>query len=100
RCARDLHAALGNPPIRWIDTGHYGLFLGARSAMDASAAYLNNVWSEAPKEESDAPRVAAPTIKAGLIFGLDSIVTPAIQWQAYTFLRRRDRMSLLHADLG
>jgi hypothetical protein len=35
-----------------------------------------------------------------VLFGLDSIATPEIQWQAYTFLRRRDQMSLLHGDLG
>jgi hypothetical protein len=41
-CARNLWKALDHPPIRWIDTGHNGLVLGAHSAMSASASYLKN----------------------------------------------------------
>ena len=68
--------------------------------MSASATYLKRAWSESPDEARAAPPVHAPTIKTGLLFGLDSVATPAIEWQALTFLRRRDQMSLLHADLG
>ncbi|MCA1597313.1 MAG: hypothetical protein LC772_12945, partial [Chloroflexi bacterium] len=30
----------------------------------------------------------------------DILVTPALQWQAVTLLRRPDHLSLVHADLG
>jgi dienelactone hydrolase len=115
-CGRELWKALGRPPIRWVDTGHAGLFLGAGGAKRATSSFLRSAWkgaggepraglldgppgAEAPSR-LPAPKVWAPTLKLGMVFGLDSIVTPALEWQAYSFLRRRDHMSLLHADVG
>jgi hypothetical protein len=100
RCGRELWKALGRPPIRWLDTGHSGPLLAQGSAMRATATYLHSVWGEESGQAAQAPKVYAPTIKAGTIFGLDSIVTPALTWQAYSLRQRRDQMSLVHADLG
>jgi dienelactone hydrolase len=100
RNARALWEALGRPPIRWIDTNHLGIVLAQRSLMRASLAYLRSVWADAPQEPPRVPAVSAPTVKLGALVGLESRLTPALQWQAVSFAARRDHMSLLHADLG
>ncbi len=97
RAATELWEALDKPPIQWLDIGHYGLFLGVKSAENATYAYLNNVWNGTP--DAPIPRVYAPTIKGGLLFGLDSNVTPAVTFQ-YPLLRKSNHQSLVHADLG
>lgn len=99
-CGRVLWRALGKPPIQWTDTGHAGPILAQRSVLRTSVAYLDSVWEGKPLDSDQLPRVRVPTIKVGMLFGLDSVVTPAVQWQAYSFLQRRDHMSLLHLDLG
>jgi dienelactone hydrolase len=99
RHARELWEALGRPPIRWVDTNHFGIGLAPRSVMRAAAVYLHSVWNPAA-ESTELPRIRALTLKTGVLIGLESTVTPAIQWQAISFARRRDQMSLLHADLG
>ncbi len=97
RASTELWQALGKPPIQWLDIGHYGLFLGVQSAEKATYQYLRNVWNGTP--EAPIPRVYAPTIKGGLLFGLDSNVTPAVTFQ-YPLLRKSNHQSLLHADVG
>ena len=97
RASTELWEALGRPPIQWLDIGHYGLFLGVKSAQRATYIYLNNVWNGTP--EAPIPRVYAPTIKGGLLFGLDSNVTPAVTFQ-YPLIKKSNHQSLIHADLG
>ncbi len=97
RASTELWKALGKPPIQWLDIGHYGLFLGVNSAQKATLTYLNNVWNGTP--EAPIPRVYAPTIKGGLLFGLDSNVTPAVTFQ-YPLIKKSNHQSLIHADLG
>jgi dienelactone hydrolase len=106
RAAERLWQALGRPPIQWIDTNHPALALVPRQAMRTTLSYLQSVWN-APAGESSTridgkgvPRIWVSTIKAGTIFGLDSVATPAIQLQVLSFAARRDHMSLLHADIG
>ena len=95
--ATELWEALGRPPIQWLDIGHFGLYLGVRSGERATYAYLKNVWNGTP--DAPVPKVYAPTIKGGLLFGLDSNVTPAVTFQ-YPLLRKSNHQSLFHADLG
>ena len=93
----ELWEALGKPPIQWLDIGHYGLFLGVTSAEKATYTYLTNNWNGTP--DAPIPKVYAPTIKGGLLFGLDSNVTPAVTFQ-YPLVKKSNHQSLLHADLG
>ena len=95
--ATQLWEALGRPPIQWLDIGHYGLFLGVNSAQKATYRYLTNVWGGTP--DAPIPRVYAPTIKGGVLFGLDSVSTPAVTFQ-YPLIRKSNHQSLLHGDLG
>jgi dienelactone hydrolase len=99
RDAQALWEALGRPPIRWVDTNHFGLALAVDPVLRISLAYLRSVWDAAPRDDPDLPALHAPTIKLGLLAGLDTILAPALQWQACSF-GRRDHMALLHADLG
>jgi dienelactone hydrolase len=99
RDARTLWEALGRPPIVWIDTNHFALGIAADAAMRASVAYLQSVWDGAPREARALPGIHPPTLKLGLLAGLDAILEPALQWQFYS-LGRRDHMGFLHADLG
>src|SRR5581483_2433381 len=100
RDAVALWQALGRPPIRWLDTNHYAPLLAAGCIERASAAYLRAVWSQEPAPERRVPGIYAPTLKLGLLMGLDSNLTFGLQWQALTFAARSDHMSLLHADIG
>jgi dienelactone hydrolase len=100
RHALALWEALGRPPIRWVDTNHFAMGLAAAALMRVSAAYLHSVWDTSPSEPARIPAINAPTLKLGLVSGLDAALTPAIQWQAHSFMARSDHMSLLHADLG
>jgi dienelactone hydrolase len=100
RHARELWEALGHPPIRWLDTNHFGPGLAPRTMMKAAATYLHSVWDSPSTPPDSLPRVGALTLKLGTMVGLDAAVTPALQWQVLSLARRRDHMSLLHADLG
>jgi dienelactone hydrolase len=100
RDAKALWEALGRPPIRWVDTNHFGLALMPRSVMRLSAAYLHAVWDNPSDQDPPLPPLHAITLKMGFLTGLDSEITPALQWQALTLVHRWDHMSLLHADLG
>ena len=104
RAAEKLWRALGRPPIQWIDTNHPALALAPRQAMNVTLRYLQSVWNDSPAESSTrnevkVPRLRIPTIKSGVVFGLDSVATPAVQWQFFN-LGTREHMALLHADLG
>jgi dienelactone hydrolase len=100
RCAEGFWEALGRPPIIWLDAGHIVPVRIEASAARTSAAYLASVFEGNPKQVNELPRAYVPTFKIGLISGLGTLVTPAVQWQAITLLKRPDHMSLLHADLG
>jgi hypothetical protein len=100
RNALELWDALGHPPIQWVDTNHFGLSLAPASLMRASATYLHSVWDDPAADPDDPSPLHAFTLKLGMLIGPESALTPAVQWQAYSFAARRDHMSLLHADLG
>ena len=97
KSSTELWKALGKPPIQWLDIGHYGLFLGVNSAENATYTFLTNNWNGTP--DAPIPRIYAPTIKTGLLFGLDSNVTPAVTFQ-YPLVKKSNHQSLFHADLG
>src|SRR5207247_7664293 len=98
--AAELWEALGKPPIRWVDSGHFGVMFAANSAAKAAADYLQQVWGGVAPGEERIPKVQTATLKLGFLSGLDSHLTPAIQWQALTLGMRPDHMSLLHFNLG
>lgn len=97
--AEELWEALGKPPIQWLDVNHTGLSLGVGSLMKTAAAYLETAWGDDPTNLAGVPRVRVPTLKAGFLVGLDSKVTPAVQWQFFSLGTRR-HMALLHANAG
>jgi dienelactone hydrolase len=100
--AQELWEALGRPPIQWLDTNHMALSYAQRSAMRAATAYLQMAWQQAAGESTSSakiPTIKAPTIKVGVITGLDTLVTPAIQLQALR-LGTRKHMSLLSGNVG
>lgn len=99
RHAEQLWEELGRPPIQWADVNHVGLLLSLDSVIKTTIAYLETAWSETPDDLSRVPRVRAVTIKAGLMSGLDTIVTPALQYQFFSIGTRR-HMALLHANAG
>ncbi|HLV79303.1 MAG TPA: hypothetical protein VKT32_03445, partial [Chthonomonadaceae bacterium] len=92
-----LWNALGRPPIEWLDTNHYAPIFVARSLMRATVAYLDSVWSGSPPRVM---RLSVPTIKFGMLAGLDSALTPALQWQVMALGFRPDHMSLFNLHLG
>ncbi len=96
-----LWEALGKPPIKWIDTNHMALILSTKSAMRAALVFLQATWNGASAQEAAAqtPHITVPTLKIGWLTGLDSRLTPAVQYQALT-LGQRNHMSLLSANLG
>ena len=110
QAARDLYVppengtvlwnALGRPPIQWVDTNHFAFLLAGPSLVETAIAYLNRVWEGRADDPTPLPRFRAPTITVGLLSGLDSLVTPAIDWQFLSFATRRNHLSLLHADVG
>lgn len=101
QAARKLWDALGRPPIRWIDTNHMALILSTQSAVRAALSFIEASWNGATPSEAAAqtPRLTVPTLKLGWLTGLDSRLTPAIQYQALT-LGSRKHMSLFGANLG
>lgn len=95
-----LWSALGRPPIRWIDTNHFIGLSKPEAIADFALVYLRRVWSGHADDPAPLPRLDWPTLKIGLISGLDARVTPAFQWQFQSFGSRPDHMALFHADLG
>lgn len=105
RSSQELWEALGRPPIRWVDMGHFGLNLAVPQARAPVLSFLNQAWDEAngPHPEETylrAPRIYIPTVKAGLISGLDSTITPAVTVQVLSLGTRPDHLAWLHADVG
>lgn len=98
--AETLWKALGKPPIQWLDINHLGLQLAPSSAMKTTEAFLRQVWTGQPLDSIKAPTIRVPTIKVGLISGLDSLVTPAVQLQAFKLGSRRDHLPFLNANVG
>ncbi len=99
RYAEQLWETLGRPPIQWADVNHWGLSLTLNSVIKTSIAYLETAWGETPDDLSRVPRIRAVTLKAGLMSGLDTSFTPALQYQFFS-LGTRDHMALLHTNVG
>ncbi len=105
RSSQELWEALGRPPIRWLDFGHFGLNLAVPSARSAALEFLNQAWTDAEQNGDDAtrlraPKIYAPVVKAGILSGLDSNITPALTVQVINIGTRRDHLSWVHADVG
>ncbi len=98
--ATALWEALGRPPIRWVDTNHFGLLFGGNSVATAAADYLFSVWAGESGFESRIPPIRAATVKFGILSEDDWRPTPALLWESVKLGYRPDHMSLLHLDLG
>ncbi len=98
--ATELWNALGRPPIRWLDTNHYGPLFGGRSIMGTSTEYLQSVWRDPANLYPVLSPMHVPTFQIGAVFGLDSAAEPAFEWQAITLATQPNHMSLLHLDVG
>jgi len=100
RSAEVLWEALGKPPIQWVDTNHFSVInFASNSVLRASVPYLQSVWNDRPLEARDIPNVHAPTFKFGVVMNLDSVITPAVQWQFLGLGTTRHR-SFINANLG
>lgn len=101
QAATSLWEALGRPPLRWIDTNHMALILSPQSAIRTALSFIEASWNGATPAEAaaQAPKITVPTLKFGWLTGLDSRLTPAIQYQALS-LGSRKHMSLFGANLG
>lgn len=103
--SKELWNAIGRPPIRWVDCGHFGLNLALPQAHRAALAFLQSAWADAEQNGEDAsrlraPRIYVPTVKAGLLSGLDSNLTPALTVQVVSIGTRSDHLAWVHADVG
>lgn len=98
--ARELWLALGQPPIQWLDTGHFAIGLNPASVFRAASAYLWGVWNGLPDSQISVPRVWEPTLKIGLLDQSGVGISPAVQWQFLTLLSRPDHISFLSLNLG
>lgn len=94
-----LWNALGQPPIQWIDTNHIALRFSGTSTIRAAYWFLQAAWRGDEEAMRNTPKIHVPTLKFGWLTGLDSRLTPAVQYQALT-LGQRKHMSILGANLG
>ena len=99
RDAQQLWEALGRPPIQWVDTNHPGLFLARGATMRTVSNYFQGVWSGQSFDARDLKQIYVPTVKAGFVFNLDSLVTPAVQLQ-FASIGTRHHRSVLNANVG
>ncbi|RYX85429.1 hypothetical protein EON83_05540 [bacterium] len=103
--SQELWKALGRPPIRWLDFGHFGVNLALKQAHSATLSFLQSAWTDAEEHGNDAsrlraPKIWAPVVKAGILSGLDSNLTPALTVQVASFGTRPDHLAWVHADVG
>jgi len=98
RGARKLWEALDRPPLEWLDTNHFAPAAGADTIMARSLAHLEAAWGIRPHRRP--PPVAAPTLKAGMLVGLDAPLALGLAWQAIPLAERSDHMALAHLSLG
>ncbi|MGC8668754.1 MAG: alpha/beta hydrolase family protein [Chthonomonadales bacterium] len=97
--ATELWQALGRPPIRWLDTNHYAPIFAEGDIHRISLAYLEQAWAM-PGAPQHLPPIYAPTIKVGMIVGLDSALEPSLEWQMVSFGQWPNHTSMMHLDLG
>jgi len=64
RSARAMWRALGEPPLVWLDSGHYGATLVSSELSELVSAYLLNQFGE---RQGPLPSVSGYTIKLGLL---------------------------------
>lgn len=106
RAATRLWKALGRPPIRWVDGGHFAPGFNRRGMQQAAWEYFRAAWGldGAAIDPTFTPGLSVPTIKLGLLAqasGPNSLgTTPALTWQALSFGHRPDHLGLVHVDLG
>ena len=98
RAAQELWQALGRPPIRWIPVNHLALQFAEPQVRRASYEFLQSVWRG--ETNLRAPRIYAPTLKAGFISGLDSRLTPALTLEPFTLGHGRHHLPLIEFNVG
>ena len=79
-----LWNALGKPPIQWLDTNHFSpINFGKSSILRASIVYSKRGLGQHRKRPRKSRAFMRRLSNSDLLSGLDSHVTPAIQWQFY-----------------
>jgi dienelactone hydrolase len=73
--ARAMWRALGEPPLVWLDTGHYGATLVSSQLAELVSAYLLNQFGE---RQGPLPSVRDYTIKLGLLMDEQFGFTPTV----------------------
>ena len=97
--AKQLHEALGRPPIVWLDTNHYAPALAEQEILRAAALYLRSVWSSCSTLPR-LPSIVAPTVKIGTVISRRGAIWPSVMWQVLPIGMRPDHMSLFHLNIG
>jgi hypothetical protein len=90
-----LWRAFGEPPLLWLDTGHYGPGLISDHLDDVIGDFLDAAFDGRPWH---APGVSALTLRLGLLTGYAPVLTPALFLDAVRFSSRPDLR--LDAGLG
>jgi dienelactone hydrolase len=90
-----LWRAFGEPPLLWLDTGHYGPGLISDHLDDVIGDFLDAAFDGRPWHP---PGVSALTLRLGLLTGYAPVLTPALFLDVAHFSSRPDLR--LDAGLG
>lgn len=96
--AQELWEALGRPPIIWTATNHLAPEFVQGGVNRASLEFLRSAWrGDSPLR---APGLYAPTLKIGLLSGLDSRLTPALTLEAFTLGHGLHHLPIAEFNVG
>jgi len=96
--AQELWQALGRPPIIWTATNHIAPEFVQSGVNRASLEFLRSVWRG--DSTLRAPKLYAPTIKIGILSGLDSRLTPALTLEAFTLGHGLHHLPIAEFNVG
>ena len=83
--ARTLSKVLGNAPIVWANTGHYGLVLSANSTVKLAHRFLRAAFFNEDLPFQPPASVNATTFKIGLLVGGQEGLSPVAAVQMFNF---------------
>jgi len=98
RAAQELWEALGRPPIIWTATNHLALEFAQPEVNRVALEFLRRAWrGDVPLR---APKLYAPTLKVGILSGLDSRLTPALTLEAFTLGHGLHHLPIAEFNVG
>lgn len=83
--ARKLSKALGDAPIVWLNTGHYGLALSLKSLNDTGAKFVQSRFADTPAVYTPPTSLPSHTVKFGLLIGGHEELSPDLAYQILNF---------------